>query len=39
MLAVKSQYRGRGIATRLVSMAIDAMVERGADEVSYCLPT
>ena len=39
MLAVKSQYRGRRIATKLVSMAIDAMVERGADEVSYCLPT
>lgn len=34
MLAVKSQYRGRGIATRLVSMAIDAMVENGADEVA-----
>lgn len=38
MLAVRSQYRGRGIATKLVSMAIDAMVEKGADEVSYCLP-
>ncbi|KAF8455697.1 acyl-CoA N-acyltransferase [Terfezia claveryi] len=34
MLAVKSQYRGRGIATKLVSMAIDAMMENGADEVA-----
>lgn len=33
MLAVESKYRGRGIATTLVRMAIDAMVERGADEV------
>ena len=35
MLAVREQYRGRGIATRLVRMAIDAMIERGADEVSF----
>ena len=34
MLAVKDEYRGRGIATRLVRMAIDAMIERDADEVS-----
>ena len=33
MLAVKEEYRGAGIATRLVSMAIDAMKERGAAEV------
>lgn len=33
MLAVREEYRGRGIATRLVRMAIDAMIERGADEV------
>ena len=34
MLAVREQYRGRGIATKLVRMAIDAMIGRGADEVS-----
>ena len=33
MLAVQEDYRGRGIATRLVRMTIDKMVERGADEV------
>jgi peptide alpha-N-acetyltransferase len=33
MLAVSSEYRGKGIATRLVRMAIDAMIEQGADEV------
>lgn len=33
MLAVKEEYRGKGIATKLVRMAIDAMVEREADEV------
>lgn len=33
MLAVSSPYRGRGIASRLVSMAIDAMRARDADEV------
>ena len=33
MLAVQAQYRGLGIATKLVSMAIDAMTMRGADEV------
>ena len=33
MLAVKEEYRGKGIATRLVRMAIDMMIERGADEV------
>lgn len=33
MLAVQEEYRGRGIATRLVRMTIDKMVERGADEV------
>lgn len=36
MLAVQEDYRGRGIATRLVRMTIDKMVERGADEV--CVP-
>ena len=33
MLAVPTSHRGRGIATRLVRMAIDAMVARDADEV------
>lgn len=33
MLAVQEEYRGQGIATRLVRMTIDKMVERGADEV------
>lgn len=33
MLAVQEEYRGEGIATRLVRMTIDKMVERGADEV------
>ncbi|KAI1495655.1 acyl-CoA N-acyltransferase [Biscogniauxia marginata] len=33
MLAVSSVYRGHGIATALVKMAIDAMAERNADEV------
>lgn len=34
MLAVKEEYRGKGIASNLVCMAIDAMIERDADEVS-----
>lgn len=33
MLAVREEYRGQGIATNLVRMAIDAMIERDADEV------
>ena len=33
MLAVKEEHRGKGIATKLVRMAIDAMIERDADEV------
>ena len=33
MLAVEKKHRGKGIATKLVRMAIDAMIERGADEV------
>ena len=36
MLAVREEYRGKGIATRLVRMSIDAMIERDADEV--CAP-
>lgn len=38
MLAVREEYRGKGIATRLVRMAIDMMIEREADEVClYCI--
>lgn len=33
MLAVQESYRGKGIASKLVSMAIDAMTARDADEV------
>ncbi|KAI9783645.1 MAG: N-alpha-acetyltransferase mak3 [Candelina submexicana] len=33
MLAVKEEHRGKGIATKLVRMAIDAMIERDAEEV------
>lgn len=33
MLAVASPYRGRGVATALVKMAIDAMAVRKADEI------
>ncbi|CAG8419665.1 unnamed protein product [Penicillium salamii] len=33
MLAVREEYRGQGIATKLVRMAIDAMIERDADEI------
>lgn len=34
MLAVKKQHRGKGIATKLVRMALDIMIERDAEEVS-----
>jgi len=33
MLAVSSAYRNHGIATTLVKKALDAMIERNADEV------
>ncbi|KAF2835045.1 acyl-CoA N-acyltransferase [Patellaria atrata CBS 101060] len=33
MLAVQEAHRGKGIATKLVGMAINAMKERDADEV------
>ncbi|KAL1597312.1 N-alpha-acetyltransferase 30 [Paraconiothyrium brasiliense] len=33
MLAVRESYRGKGIATKLVCMAIDAMAARDADEI------
>ena len=34
MLATKEEHRGKGIAKHLVRMAIDAMIERDADEVN-----
>lgn len=33
MLSVRTDYRKRGIATKLVRMAIDAMISGGAEEV------
>lgn len=33
MLAVQEPYRGQGIASKLVSIAIDAMAARDADEI------
>lgn len=33
MLAVSAAYRGHGVATALVKMAIDAMAKRNADEI------
>ncbi|KAJ4346357.1 N-alpha-acetyltransferase 30 [Didymosphaeria variabile] len=33
MLAVRESHRGKGIATKLVCMAIDAMAARDADEI------
>ena len=37
MLAVREEYRGKGIATNLVRMAIDIMIEREADEVGILI--
>ncbi len=34
MLATKDKFRGKGIATTLVSKAIDLMIERDADEIA-----
>ncbi|KAI4213436.1 MAG: hypothetical protein LQ351_003936 [Letrouitia transgressa] len=34
MLAVKKEHRGKGIATKLVRLAIDIMIEREADEIA-----
>lgn len=34
MLAVATEYRGRGLATKLVLRAMAAMREEGADEVA-----
>lgn len=33
MLATRSEYRGQGIAGKLVRMAVDKMIEKDADEV------
>ena len=33
MLAVREEHRGKGVATKLVRMAIDAMIEKDAEEV------
>jgi len=41
MLAVKEEYRGKGVATKLVRMAVDRMIEQDAEEVlflSACRP-
>jgi peptide alpha-N-acetyltransferase len=35
MLAVKKEHRGRGIASKLVRMAMDGMIAKDADEVGY----
>lgn len=37
MLAVTEEYRGKGVATKLVCRAVDAMIERDADEVPLLL--
>lgn len=34
MLATKDKFRGKGIATTLVSKAIDLMIEKDADEIA-----
>jgi len=39
MLAVREEHRGKGIATKLVRMAIDVMIEREADEVFFSFGT
>ncbi len=38
MLAVTEEYRGKGVATKLVCRAVDAMIQRDADEVPLLLP-
>ena len=35
MLATREEHRGRGIASRLVRMAVQMMIEKDADEVSF----
>jgi peptide alpha-N-acetyltransferase len=40
MLAVKKEHRGRGIASKLVRMAMDGMIAKDADEVGcFHIPT
>ncbi|KAK4497869.1 hypothetical protein PRZ48_010524 [Zasmidium cellare] len=34
MLATQQEYRGQGIATKLVRMAVDAMIAKDADEIA-----
>ncbi|EGP86622.1 uncharacterized protein MYCGRDRAFT_28226, partial [Zymoseptoria tritici IPO323] len=34
MLATRSEYRGQGIAGKLVRMAVDKMIEKDADEIA-----
>jgi ribosomal protein S18 acetylase RimI-like enzyme len=36
MLATRQTHRGQGIATKLVRMAIEAMIAKDADEVNLC---
>lgn len=36
MLAVREEWRGHGIATKLVEKALDAMIAGGAEEA--CIP-
>ena len=38
MLATREEYRGKGIASRLVRMAVEQMIEKEADEVSSAQP-
>ena len=35
MLATKQEHRGKGIASKLVRMAVEKMIESDADEVSH----
>ena len=35
MLATREEYRGRGIASKLVRIAVDKLIEKEADEVRY----
>jgi len=38
MIAVRDEHRGKGIATKLVRMAIEAMAIKDADEVFCPVP-
>lgn len=37
MLAVQEGYRGKGVATKLVCMSVDAMIAQDAEEVIRAL--